>query len=395
MRVRTWWWALLAAAAYAGVLAWVGRSQAAALDIPGSSTSAGPRGALAVAELWRRLGIPFSVWAQPPALLPADGRGSLVAVEPGLGQYPPQRARQLLAWVRQGHRLVWVADRPDAVLRQLGLAVVPTDQRVASVMLVDSGGRRSRPRRRNPAAAQVRTEAGAVAGAPVRDAVGSWTNLSFRARGVFTGSGLRQARQEVRTADGHILGAVLREGRGQVVVWSAPAVFENRSIGQRDNFRPVWWALAGQPLWWDEFGHGVVEHNLVGWMFSGPRAWSLLPLLCAAAVYLWGASVRFGRPRHHPGDEPRPGTEWVDALAWHLGRPKLRAYAVELAAAAIERRLGAGAATGEQREAWRAAKDAASRGGRRAWQAFVAQTRQLAGSARTALPGRTTREREE
>jgi hypothetical protein len=77
---------------------------------------------------------------------------------------------------------------------------------------------------------------------------------------------------------------------------------------------------------------------MLGTVFGGGRQLSLVLLFAALALYGWFGLVRFGTPRTDMG-QPRLGTDFRHALAWHLRQPKLRAYQLALLERAVVRRL--------------------------------------------------------
>ena len=142
-----------------------------------------------------------------------------------------------------------------------------------------------------------------------------------------------------RTPDGRIVGAKYRVGRGTLLLWTAPSLWENRDVGQAGNFRLLWSIIGNRPLLWDEYGHGVETQGTFAFTFGHGRQFAAWLLALAAIVYVWGAIVRFGRPVLHEVESPRLGTDFMDALAWHLRSPGQRAYSAALLADSVRRRL--------------------------------------------------------
>lgn len=314
-----WWVAILAVAAYVSVLVTVNHVRGPTdVQIPGSSTSAAPHGTLAVASLWRDLGLPFTVWSQLPAFLPVQSRAVFVSVDPAQGQYRAQDFTALRQWVRAGHEVVWVTAAPDdAIWSQFRVGPVGV-----------------RPRSERQLTAQT-SQRGVGGTTPVQ----VWRQLRFSSQTSLSGPGLKTATMTYRTPDGRIVGAQYRVGRGTFLLWTAPSLWENSDVGQAGNFRLLWSFIGNRPLLWDEYGHGVETQGTFAFTFGHGRQFAAWLLALAAIVYVWGAIVRFGRPVLHDVESPRLGTDFMDALAWHLRSPGQRAYSAALLADAVRRRL--------------------------------------------------------
>lgn len=285
------------------------RSAASGLS-PGSSASAARQGSLAVARLWSQLQLPFQAWEKPPNLLPLDTHATFVSIEPSVRQYPPALAAALLAWVRAGHTLVLSSSGSDPILHALHLVTRHHSDTITEIRALTQGTRTS-----------------------------VWRSLALPVAFDLAGSGLQNAQRKYESQSGAVIGAQIAVGHGRVIVWSAPAAFENGFIGRMQNLQVAWHVLGRQPILWDEFGHGVVAGGFVRQMFGGGRMDSLGFLAMAALLYGFASFVRFGRPRTHATDAPRQGTEFLDALAIHLQNPHLRNYLVELLAGVVWRRM--------------------------------------------------------
>jgi hypothetical protein len=316
MKARTWLLAAVALVAY-GLIAYAMRPTTSGPPIPGSSVSASPRGSLAMARLWTHLGHEFQPWQQLPELLPADTGSTFVAVEPEPGYYTDKDVEALRQWVRQGHAVIWVSEDGCPLIPELDVEVLPKSQTkpIHDVVIEqDAGAGRAR-------------------------SAGTWHHVDFSADVQIADPSVGAPQVLYRTPTGETIGARYKLGRGIVVYWTAPEVWENQSIGRADNLRIPWDLLGGRDVLWDEFGHGKVAQSMLGTMFGGGRQLALILFCAALALYGWFGLVRFGTPRTDTGDGPRLGTDFRHALAWHLRQPKLRAYQLALLERAVVRRL--------------------------------------------------------
>ena len=311
MRPRSWWLVLLAMAIYAGVLYIAHPNPKATIDAtPGSSASAQPMGDLALAQLWPRLGLSFQTFAQVPELLPKSTNAVYVSVEPQSGQYNTAHAKALVDYVKAGHEVIWVTSSPDTVTHLLKLTVNTTGtQKVHSV--------------------QIRT-------------AGDYTllrGLNFSASSELGGSGLKAA-DSLMVANNDIdVGAEFQFGKGELVVWTAPQVFENQAIGKAQNLQILWHFSEGKSILWDEYGHGIVAQGMWATLFGHGREGTLLLLLATVVAVVMGGSTRFGALRPAPDEQPRVDVELVHALAWHYRRRGLSKARQALLDGAVRRRL--------------------------------------------------------
>ncbi len=305
--------ALILLCFYALILGFSARRQAGNASVlpAGSSASASPNGSLAVAQVWRQLRLPFTAWGEPPDLLPRYTKDTFVSVDPSTASYPPEAATALLDWARTGHTIIFSAAGPTSVSRSLHLTVKARRQIV--ITSIRESSRRARPV--------------------------TFRHLSLPVASVLSGIGLNDASRLFIAETGAVVGAQFRVGDGNVVVWNAPAVFENRDIGKAQNFRIVWSLVGNHPLMWDEYGHGITSGGFIRQMFQSGRGYSLLFLITAVLLYLYASSLRFGRARRHVEDRARPGTEFMKAFSSHLQSRRLYPYQVELLAAAVWRNL--------------------------------------------------------
>ncbi len=316
MKVRNWILAVLALVAY-GAIAYAMRPATTGPPIAGSSISARPEGSLALARLWRQLGHSVQPWQQVPELLPADTKSVFVAVEPDTSAFRDKDVESLRRWVQQGHVVIWVSEEGCplisglAVKQQSGAASAP----IREVMVVDGKA--------------------AVSAKPLA----TWNHLDFRPSVRISNPSVGRPERLFQTPAGDTIGAEYKLGRGTVVYWTASAVWENQAIGLGDNLRIPWELLKEQDILWDEFGHGQVAQSTLGAMFGGGRQLSLALFGLALLLYGWFGLVRFGTPRSDVDTQPRLGTDFRHALAWHLRQPKLRAYQLALLERAVRRRL--------------------------------------------------------
>lgn len=307
MSRRVWFWVGGLLTLYLGVGLWTAHQPAKPMDLPGSTFAAGPHGTMALEQLWKRIGLPFETWEQIPGFLPAGSRSVFVSVAPDTANYRTQDVNSLLQYAADGHTVIWASDGNDPIYRDLhiDLQQIPTTT-VRTVTLSSS------------------TSEGSGADSQVSSVRGKLSDLSFSVQQDFAGSGLQQARQLYKTPDGDVIGAVITHGKGTVVLWSAPGIWENGSIGKQNNLRLAWSLIGNKGVLWDEYGHGYATTSTLGWMFHGNAAVAEVLLSVALLLYLYRNFWRFGPIRNPLDDRPMLGTDLMDSLTWQLRRRRLR-----------------------------------------------------------------------
>jgi hypothetical protein len=170
-------------------------------------------------------------------------------------------------------------------------------------------------------------------------AMHTFSGLNFSLTSTLAGDGLNAAAERLVTDKGQTVGAVVTRGQGQVVVWSAPQLFENQAIGEAGNFQIPWYFLGDKGVLWDEYGHGVVQQGLWATLFGHGREGTLLLLLAAFLAFVLSGNTRFGPVRQPPDELPRLDLEFVEALGWHFSRRALGKQREKLLDAAVRRRL--------------------------------------------------------
>jgi len=116
-----------------------------------------------------------------------------------------------------------------------------------------------------------------------------------------------------------------RYGRGEVVAVTAPSLFSNEALRNRDNTRFAYNAIAGRGLVaFDEYIHGYSD---------SPTIWGVLPTAVRAAVWLVvaiavialvGANVPFAPPFLPPPGDERTSSDYITAIAQLLRRSRRR-----------------------------------------------------------------------
>ena len=343
MKTRSWWLIFLALAVYAVVLYIVHPNPQATIDVtPGSSVSAEPMGDLALARLWARLGLSFQTFAQVPGLLPLHTKSVYVSVEPQSSRYDAADARDLLSFVAKGHEVVWVTNQNDAITKALQVAIATANPVSLPANAANAAnaaiGTFQASKASHPTTVRkvvfVKTNATSRVSAHT-----SLTGLNFPLSKDLTGPGLQSAAERVVTTVGTTVGASFVHGKGKIVVWTVPTVFENQGIGTANNLQIPWHFLQKQNILWDEYGHGVVDQGLFQTLFGNGREDTLLLLLAAGVAYLFASNTRFGVIRGAPDERPRVDVELVHALAGHFMRRSLGDTREQLLDAAVRRRL--------------------------------------------------------
>jgi len=116
-----------------------------------------------------------------------------------------------------------------------------------------------------------------------------------------------------------------RYGRGEVIAVTAPALFGNETLSNRDNARFAYNAIAGHgPVAFDEYIHGYSDSS---------TAWGVLPGAVHAAVWivvaivviaLVGANVPFAPPYLPAPADERTSSDYITAIAQLLRRSRRR-----------------------------------------------------------------------
>lgn len=116
-----------------------------------------------------------------------------------------------------------------------------------------------------------------------------------------------------------------RYGRGEVVAVTAPALFGNEALRNRDNARFAYNVIAGHgPVAFDEYIHGYND---------APGIWGVLPAAVRAAVWivaaiaaiaLVGANVPFAPPYLPAPADERTSSDYITAIAQLLRRSRRR-----------------------------------------------------------------------
>jgi len=143
-------------------------------------------------------------------------------------------------------------------------------------------------------------------------------------------------------------------GRGDVVVTSAPELFENRLLREADHLALLQ-ALAGRarPVYFDERAHGAAEET---GLFSLLAAWRLGPTLLlaglAALLAFWRARARVGPAEDEHRETRSEAVDLVDSLGRLYDRTLTGSEALHQHALGFERAVQA--RSGAKGEALRA-----------------------------------------
>ncbi|MBI3855061.1 MAG: DUF4350 domain-containing protein [Planctomycetes bacterium] len=135
----------------------------------------------------------------------------------------------------------------------------------------------------------------------------------------------------------------LRRGRGEIILSSAPEIFQNRLLPRADHLALLdRLAGSGRPVFFDEYVHGAqggagTVEILRQWGF-GPF---LVLILVAALASFWRRRVRVG-PEEDDARETRiEAVDFVDSLALLYRRMMPRRHALTLYAKEFERAVAA------------------------------------------------------
>lgn len=291
-----------------------------------STHDAGPRGVKALFLYLARHGHAVERWERPADKLP-EPPGTLVVVSPAIPLSPLEGAR-IMDWVGRGGTLV-VA----------GIVEPLTAERAYG-----------RPERSLPPAQPSPVTAGVH-------------RISTRAGDRFTDL----AEEEVTLAgdaDGAIL-TVRRVGRGRVLALADPWPLTNGGIRAADNLalaENLARAGGGARIRFDEYHHGFRTGETGLWRaLPAPVRAALLQLGLGAAAWLALRGRRFGPVRPLPPAPPRPGAEFVTAVAGLYRRARARRMILAYLARPLLRELAAAAGLPPEEAPPRALARAAAR----------------------------------
>lgn len=320
------------------------------LNTPGSTYASGPKGAMALQRLWERLGLSWSNWEQDPVLLPTGGSQVFVSMLPQQGTYGAKDITQFLNYVKTGHTVVWIDNRQDPLLTKMGLQVenVPA-QRLTTLQKVAQ-----------PLISHHQKNGQELDGATV-GAV--FSGLDASTHQWLSGSGLKAASVLYETPAGQVVGAEFARGKGRILLWSAPSLWENGSIDTGDNFKVAWDLIGNRAIFWDEYAHGYTNQSTLRWMFRGASVISAVLAGLALLLYLYRHFWRFGPIRNPVSSSQTTAMEYVEALAWHLKRRNLRDYQFEQMVRLTRARLARLPVTEETYDAEKIARRLRSLGG--------------------------------
>jgi|GEM_PF-5591947 len=386
MRGRMWW---LGGILFCGYVAMVLINPAAPgqkLNTPASTYASGPNGTMALELLWQKLRLPWSDWEQVPALLPADSQAVFVSALPDDGVYNAKDVDTILHYAAEGHSVLWVDDGQDSLFSKLAVTISGTgvQQTIHTLVKVHEPVRLDSSI--SPTVSTLSTTTHAT----------QFSNLDATADAWLTGAGLKQASVLYETPEGHVVGAEFSRGKGNVMLWSMPSIWENATVDKGSNFRLVWDLVGNRGILWDEYGHGYARQSTLGWMFHGWKALAAMVGLLALLLYLYRNLWRFGPVRNPAPGTTMAATDYVEAVAWHLNRRELRpSQFVEIVRLTRLRLSGVpltalepdeerlrerieGVLRGPKRQLWQDWKALADQGYHpRQWRKFLRLTRQL------------------
>jgi hypothetical protein len=120
-----------------------------------------------------------------------------------------------------------------------------------------------------------------------------------------------------------LLAAVVKRGKGDVIVLSDPRLLNNHLLARADNSVLAAHLLAprGEPVVFDEFYHGLSVRGNVLYLLTLPGVAAVtVALLAAIGVWAWRSAVFLGPPLADPEHSRRDVREYIDAMADFFAR---------------------------------------------------------------------------
>lgn len=281
------------------------------------------------------LALPVDRWQRPLHPLPRDvaAPAVLVIAAPALPLRPAE-AEWLDGWMRDGGRLLYVADGSgDEFLERLGVsryhACRSTDDApdVAACFVPGTG--------------LSETARMLVDGTPF-EASSDWSPLSFD-------EPARASAEVLLPADhGGFAAAYFRHGEGEAVVLSDVDELMNGELADAGGTTLVMRALAhlsrGDTVWFDEYHHGhddrpSLHASAAGFLVGTDLGGGLLQLGLVLVAAVAAAGARFGSPIEPMTATRRSALEHVDALAAAYQGAHARRRAARLLREALRLRL--------------------------------------------------------
>ena len=246
-----------------------------------------------------------------------DGIDALFILAPSFDLTENESAR-VLDWVEQGGTLLLVAEEPNQVLDDLGIAIRSRGAELQEAVPLQ-------PVFRDPPLATVQSGTAVRLELPGPE----WVPL--------LGSG---------DPDDEPIAATAGFGRGRIHILSSTFPLTNAGIGAADNAAYVLHVLAGVPtggaVVFDEYHHGLTERGtLTQRLVREPWGWAVLWTVAFSFAWLAFAGKRFGEALSPPPSWARRSSgEYVTTLGTLLRHGKHESWLRQNYAAQVKRALG-------------------------------------------------------
>jgi hypothetical protein len=225
--------------------------------------------------------------------------------------------KEVLRFVSEGGRLVYVYGSPQHLADDLSLSFTPGSTR-AEIDLVPA-----LPSRLTRGAQQVFAQ------------VSGYVSSTRRSLPLLVDP----------HADGEAVAITMEWGKGRVVAVSAPDLATNRALGHGDN--ATFWASLlgglsnGETIEFDEFHHGFSNsRSVAAWASRYGLQFAVLQLLFAL-VLLAASTRRFGRPLPRRGEALNLGADYLVAMARIYRQGGHRQHAVRRVLSGMNQAIGA------------------------------------------------------
>lgn len=325
----------------------------------------------ALFETLESLDVPVRRDFSPPSDdMPSDQTLLLIDSDPRLIQFGPRYLQSLQKWVESGGRLVVVPSHQEFGAGSMGSAVP-----IATINVLDALGVAKYVQLVAPNADEefpqhdFSESSGAIEMGTGNDDTPSlddfWSmrarekqkarivpidadgelaalgavaqNLSLPANGAHTLKATNDRIAGCVTAhlgkdDDRTMAVLIRQGRGELVVVSDPAILTNRFLAESDNSVFATHLLSPdlRPVVFDEFYHGTAVRGNALYLFTRPGFSTMgLAILCLIGAWVWRKAVFLGPPLSDDPAHRRGIGEYIDAMGNFFSRgPDSRRFVV-------------------------------------------------------------------
>lgn len=273
-----------------------------------------PSGLSGLAEIARRAGIDAHPWQLPYRQL-TSVRGMLVIVQPSesLSDF---ESEQIVNWVKKGNDLVYLDHFAfkftRRLLQQVGIGTKDGKELENRVIRV------------------------------AEDAVPEFAHVGQLV--VDSDRRLTGGKTILKDDDEGALLTVVRAGKGRILIGTAPSMFSNRRLSQKDNwgnfqFIVNWFGTANGDILFDERCHGYSSAtNVYQFLLHGATGLVFLQMLLVFLIAVF-ASKRFGAPKNVRVLRKISSLEFINGLSSAYRRAHANTAVLEIIGQSFRNRL--------------------------------------------------------